>query len=328
MPEEIIKDIYRLRIPLPQSPLKELNSYVIKGRQRNLIIDTGMRRGECLDAMRVELDTLGIDLRRTDFFITHFHADHLGLVSELVTETGKIYLNGPDSSRFDPRFTRILEVAARLHGFPEDELKRALDSHPGAKYGPRLPLRLTETHDGQIIEAGDYRFQCVETPGHSFGHTCLYEAEQKMLISGDHILDDITPNIGAWRDDWNLLDEYLKSLEKAEALDVTLVLPGHRNILHDMGRRIEQLKEHHVRRSEEVLLLLKGGLKTAYQVAGGMTWDIDCDSFELFPLSQRWFAVGETIAHLYYLEGLTRVERKIMGEPPEERILWALSAGT
>ena len=55
-PEEVMKGIYRLEIPLPGSPLKAVNSYVIKGRERNLIIDTGMRRRECLDAMRAGLE--------------------------------------------------------------------------------------------------------------------------------------------------------------------------------------------------------------------------------------------------------------------------------
>jgi hypothetical protein len=37
-----------------------------------------------------------------------------------------------------------------------------------------------------------------------------------------------------------------------------------------------------------------------------MTWDIVCDSFDQFPVSQKWFATGEAIAHLVYLEGIGR----------------------
>jgi hypothetical protein len=33
-----------------------------------------------------------------------------------------------------------------------------------------------------------------------------------------------------------------------------------------------------------------------------MTWDLDCDSWESFPRAQKWFATGEAIAHLRYLE--------------------------
>ena len=42
----------RLEIPLPNSPLKSLNSYVVTGADRNLVVDTGLNRPECLKAMQ------------------------------------------------------------------------------------------------------------------------------------------------------------------------------------------------------------------------------------------------------------------------------------
>ena len=83
MPEEICQNIYRIEVPLPENPLKSLNSYVIKGKDRNLVVDTGFNQKICLEAMQTGLSTLGIDLSQTDFFITHFHADHFGLVAVL-----------------------------------------------------------------------------------------------------------------------------------------------------------------------------------------------------------------------------------------------------
>ena len=84
MIEEILANLYKIEIPLPESPLKALNSYVIKNSERNLIIDTGWNQEECMNAMQTGLKELGVDLRKTDFFITHLHADHLGLVSTLL----------------------------------------------------------------------------------------------------------------------------------------------------------------------------------------------------------------------------------------------------
>ncbi len=81
--EEIFPHIYRAEIPLPQNPLKATNSYVIRGEGRYLVIDTGMNREECRKAMENYLSTLAVDLNRTDFFITHLHADHFGLVAHL-----------------------------------------------------------------------------------------------------------------------------------------------------------------------------------------------------------------------------------------------------
>jgi hypothetical protein len=65
MCEEILPNLFRNKIPLPESPLKYLNSYIIKDPERSLIIDTGLNREECLEAMQKGLDTLGIDLSKS-----------------------------------------------------------------------------------------------------------------------------------------------------------------------------------------------------------------------------------------------------------------------
>src|SRR4030067_3590677 len=100
MIEEVAADLYRVEIPLLGNPLKSINSYILKGQDRNLIIDTGMNREECMNAMQVGLKSLGVDLRKTDFFITHFHVDHLGLVSNLATDHSTIYLSQVDAEIF------------------------------------------------------------------------------------------------------------------------------------------------------------------------------------------------------------------------------------
>ena len=93
--EEICSDLFCIKVPLPDSPLKYLNSYVVRAPDRSLIIDTGLNRKECLEAMQKGLDTLGIDLSKSDIFITHLHADHFGLVSELATDSTNILFSRP-----------------------------------------------------------------------------------------------------------------------------------------------------------------------------------------------------------------------------------------
>jgi len=66
---EVMDRLYRIEVPLPNSPLKELNSYVIKSDDRNLVIDTGFNRSVCFDAMQKGLGDLGIDLSRADFLV-------------------------------------------------------------------------------------------------------------------------------------------------------------------------------------------------------------------------------------------------------------------
>jgi len=50
----------------------------------------------------------------------------------------------------------------------------------------------------------------------------------------------------------------------------------------------------------------------AYHIASKMTWDIDCENWEQFPAAQKWFAVGEAIAHLQYLENEGKIKRQVI----------------
>ncbi len=86
MIEVMFPNFYRLEIPLPQNPLKYLNSYLIKGQGRNLLIDTGFNQEVCKNALLDGLRTLEVSLEETDIFITHLHADHSGLISAVATE--------------------------------------------------------------------------------------------------------------------------------------------------------------------------------------------------------------------------------------------------
>ncbi|MBT3225329.1 MAG: MBL fold metallo-hydrolase [Deltaproteobacteria bacterium] len=310
MPEEILPGFYRLEIPLPDSPLKSLNSYIITGSTRNLIIDTGFNREECLAAMQKGLRSLNIDLTCTDFFITHLHADHFGLVEKLKTPTSTIYFNRPDAEILDgwDGFEHMFTYAAE-NGFPETELRNAFKQHPGKKFGTQWVPELKILQDGDLLEVGDYKLTCIETPGHSLGHTCLYEADKRLLISGDHILGDITPNIQGWSDQQDMLKFYLNSLDKVYPLVVDLVLPGHRSMFTNFRERIDELKHHHMARLDEILSILDQGSRHAYGVASKMHWDIKCDSWEQFPVPQKWFATGEAIAHLRYLEETHQILR-------------------
>jgi glyoxylase-like metal-dependent hydrolase (beta-lactamase superfamily II) len=326
--EELLPDLYRVEIPLPGNPLKALNSYVIKGRERFLLIDTGLNREECLRAMLSALKKLEVDLSRTDFFITHLHSDHSGLVDTLATDTSKVYFNKLEASfpafqGFEKSEKYWEELLAFYHsnGFPEGEIKKVREGHPGYRYSIKRQINLVTTEEGDEIEVGDYLFRCIETPGHSPGHTCLYEANKKVLVCGDHILFDITPNITCWRQMENSLKQYLANLEKVYTLDVDLVLPGHRSLGNDQRRRIMELQEHHRKRLNEALLALEGGGKTAWEVAPYITWDIGCNSWGEFPSVQKWFAVGETIAHLDYLEADGRARK----ETKDHKVLYSLA---
>jgi len=314
MIEEILPNLYKIEIPLSKSPLKALNSYVIKNSERNLVIDTGWNQEECMNAMQTSLRELGVDIRKTDFFITHLHADHFGLVSNLMTDTTTIYFNQPDADRFRSGFPWDDFVTfARLNGYPENELQAIRQTHPGFMFRAKDDLVFYILKEGDTISIGDYVFKCVETPGHTWGHMCLFEPNKKIFVAGDHILNNITPNIQLWSDEWNPLKEYLASLDKVYEIDIELVLPGHRGISKNCKERIKELKNHHLRRLDEIISILEKGNKNAFQVASQMTWDITYDSWDLFPVSQKWFATGEAISHLKYLEEIGKIKTEMRG---------------
>lgn len=311
-PEQIYPNLFRIKIPLPDTPLKYLNSYVIKSPERNLIIDTGFNCRECLDAMMAGLKEIEIDLGRTDIFITHFHADHFSLIPKLQTQATRIYFNRPEAELLEnwQGFGKMVSHA-EMNGFPKSDLKAALNAHPGSKFGVKWIPDADMLSEGYILNYGDYTFTCIETPGHTMGHICLYESRQKILITGDHILGDITPNIQCWDDLQNPLKQYFNSLDKVRKLDVRLVLPGHRRPLTDLATRINELVNHHKIRLDEILDILKQGSQTAFEIASKMNWDIKAKSWNEFPIAQQWFATGEALAHLRYLEEENSVSRQL-----------------
>ena len=316
MTEEIAPDLYRIKIPLPDTPLKYLNAYVIRAEPRSLIVDTGLNHDMCFDAMQAGLAEIGVDINQADLFITHLHADHFGLVTRLATENTRVFFNRPDAEIIEnwQGFEPMIRYAAQ-NGISEETLRASLKKHPGRKFGTdwRPPLRLLR--DGQEMETGRYRWTCVHTPGHTQGHMCLYEPDHQILIAGDHLLIDITPNIQCWSEDDDPLRSYLASLEKVRQLEVKQVLPGHRRLFTNCRERIDELTSHHHQRLEEVMeILSRRGPLNALETASYMTWDIEADTWEAFPPAQKWFATGEAIAHLRFLETAGRLYRRT-GEP-------------
>ena len=302
---EIKKDIYRIEVPLPKNPMLLLNSYLIVGNDRNLLIDTGFNRPECHKAVFSALDELHIKIDQTDLFITHLHADHSGQIFSLKTDSNIAYA--------EPRESHVIN---RLHDdsywehiyneFCRQGLKlpkhEAIPTHPGYMWKPDDTVDFTDIHDGDILKVGDYELRVVVVPGHSPGHSCLYDEKKKILFAGDMILGDITPNLCYEVGLNNPLKEYVKSLDVIESLDIDTILVGHRNMLDDVYGRINSLREHHTLRCKEALDVLKRyGPLDSWDAAAQMTWDIEAKDWNAFPSSQKWFATGEAEAHMLFL---------------------------
>ena len=320
MIEELCKNIYRIGVPLPGNPLKELNSYFIKGKDSDLLIDTGFRREPCLKALQEGLDELGSDPARRDVLLTHLHSDHSGLADLIVGKGRKIYIHEKDHAlllRFrettipEFRYQRFIE-----EGFAKSDLDEMFRTNPAMTEAmDSTACKFSLLQDGDPVPAGDYTLKTLFVPGHTPGNCMFFLQEEQILFSGDHVLFDITPNITYWPGVADSLGDYIDSLKKYHDLPVRLSLPGHRHS-GTYQERVEELLVHHVRRLSEAYALVQEhpGL-SACEIAGLMKWKIRAASWDTFPIVQKWFAVGECLAHLdYHMQrGRLRTETDVDG---------------
>lgn len=315
MIEEIRPNLYRIPIPLPNSPLKELNSYLFWGKDHSLLVDTGFRHEVCRKALFDALEELRVPREELDVVLTHLHSDHAGLAPEVITGEGVIYLSEPDLREVqgmdgEEDFFTVTNRINRAEGFSEEELSQRGQNDPAHSMAPEPTDRYRPLTEDMTLEAGEFRLKPLLMPGHTPGQMCFWLEEQGILLTGDHVLFDITPNITAWPAMEDALGSYLDSLNRVRPYEGALALPGHRG-RGDLGQRIDQLLEHHQRRLEEAYGLVKAQPgQNAYQLAGQMTWKIRARNWAEFPPSQRWFAVGECLSHLEHLMALGLVERE------------------
>ncbi len=320
MIEQIREGIYRIEVPLPGTPLKAVNNYYIHGGDgRSLWIDLGFQREVCRQAVLSAMEELKVDRSRTDFFLTHMHEDHSGLIRDLATGENRVYC-----SKIDGETVRQYTKKLGIRKFTEFSKRNApellehydeiMDSRE-PETGPPLHGEYIYLKEDDILRIGKYRLCCVDTPGHTEGHLCLYEEGQRLFFSGDHILGRITPNITKWDDNsGDVLGTYLNSLERLRPLKVETVLPGHRMVFSEFGQRIDELQHHHKQRLAEVLGIVGDRFLYAWQVASHMQWSLTYKNWSDFPVAQQLYATGEALSHLYYLHKKGRLAMMQQGD--------------
>jgi glyoxylase-like metal-dependent hydrolase (beta-lactamase superfamily II) len=318
MVTKLAENLYTIPVPLPNNPLKNLNTYVLTG-SRNLLIDTGFHQDACREALEAGLRELGISMEDTDIFLTHLHSDHTGLAPDIRGKNTKIFIGAYDLSHMPGSHStfswKSSDERFAAEGFPRELLAVLTERNPAQGLSPVPYDDYIPVQDGDHFCYGGHDFQAILTPGHTPGHLCLYEEKTGICILGDSVLFDITPNITRWVGMEDSLGDYLKTLERLKKLSVTMPLPAHRTSQTDLSGRCDALIAHHQRRCQEVRNILSGKLPmTAWDVASHMTWKIRCNSWADFPTPQKWFAVGEAMAHLDHLIALGEVLRTTDGK--------------
>lgn len=310
---EVTPGIYQLTLPNPAyAALRYVNTYLVRGSDGYLLIDTGWS-DEALASLQQQLTKVGISFSDiSQIVVTHTHPDHYGLASRLKQLSGaKLAWHHLEIDIIESRYTNKTEFLSRLdqwwrvNGVSATELPRFREDFLKITRGVISPVLPDVTlHGGETIATGVFDLQVLNTPGHSAGHISLYEPNQKILFSGDHILPNITTNTGISllfsQSHNNPLGDYLNSLNQIKHLEVNLILPGHENRFTGLKRRVEKLIQHHKQRTAEVARTIKTEAKTACQVATELTWMPDTKGIgwqDLDPWSQK-LAIAETVAHL------------------------------
>ena len=210
-------------------PLMRCNIWHVRGRDRDLMIDTGMGIASLREAARDLID------KAITAVATHTHGDHTGghhefedcLVHRAEVEGLRAPAADAGSLSFagmGADFVRYLNEAG-YHADPDGLLVTAL---PRAGYDlkayrlkPAPATRIVE--DGDRVDLGDRSFEILHLPGHSPGSIGLWEQASGILFSGDCIYDG--PLLDGLSD--SHIPDYIASMKRLRDLPVRLVHAGH-----------------------------------------------------------------------------------------------------
>ncbi len=207
--------------------LMRCNIWHVRGRDRDLMIDTGMGIMSLVEAARDLLD------KKIVAVATHGHADHVGGHHEFdETIAHRLEADWLANPRSDRHLVRTGRDARGRSEFKvaqydvDDGLVTALPyaGFDVADYEVKPARNVRAVEEGSVVDLGDRRFEVLHLPGHSPGGLGLWEASTGTLFSGDTIYD------GALIDEFEHSDipTYVRTIERLRELPVAVVHAGHR----------------------------------------------------------------------------------------------------
>ena len=228
--EKVRDGLWSIPVPLPNNSLRYVLVYVFETDRGPYLIDAGWNTDDAFGALSAGMEEVGCDMADVQgVMVTHIHPDHYGLAGRIREASGAwISLHPADAElihdRYDEPDDLLDRVAAalRTHGRAGRGAGRRCRTPPcrSCRWSTRSsPTSCSRT--GHKPEVPGWDLTAIWTPGHSPGHLCFYEATHELMLSGDHVLPRITPNIpyhpqaGA-----NPLGDYLASLDKLEPYEV------------------------------------------------------------------------------------------------------------
>ncbi len=330
---EVADQVYRLALPLGIHGVPTVSAYLLRGEDGDTLVDCGIAAGvdggdpgpDGTAAVSAALAAAGSTLERlARLVVTHAHIDHFGLAGEVVRRSGgELWMHRRtdlDLAKYDDPDEavdrRTLMLADHgLYGSELTETSEGLRDWLPVMPSVGRPSRLLD--GGERFSAGGRTWEIVHTPGHSPGHVCLWNAEERLLCSGDHLLQVVSPPVTFERGfEPDPMGSYLDSLDRVRDLAPDLVLPGHGTPFRGGARRAEAIAASKRRRLTQVRELVEGRARTVPELTSEL--------FGAAPLtgSQRHFVTAEILAYLAYHEArrvLARTRR------PDGVFLWSMN---
>jgi glyoxylase-like metal-dependent hydrolase (beta-lactamase superfamily II) len=307
---EVATGVFELRLPIPfEDGL--VNVFLFTDGEEADLLDCGMNAEDSLETIHLALEHLGSKrLRR--LVVTHIHPDHYGAAGVLAGRgLADLYMHRLEVPLVHPRYVElehlVEEVRSYLlvNGVPIEEADVLSNSQRALSQVVKPADPSVQLDGAEHIEMGRHTLRVEWTPGHSPGHICLYAPSEGLLFAGDHILPDLSPNIGLHPQSTpDPLHDYLGGLRRMADLGPKLVLPGHGRPLADAPRRVDALVAHHHRRLDQILEILGREEKTGWQLALDLWGPRD-------NLYEKRLALQEGLAHLQALAVEGRVNKSV-----------------
>ena len=308
-------DIHPIIVPTPFL-VGPVNVYLLDGPEPALI-DAGPNTPEAMSALREGLAALGHNLSDIrHLVITHSHPDHFGMAARIVAESGarvyshrynvdRLATGRPDGDQPDGRMNLLFEEsgvpASVMEGMQKDFDRSASFTQPLA-----VDVVL---EDGDALRLGEHDWMAIHTPGHARGHACLFDSENRCLLSGDHLIRDISSNpiveppLPGETERPHTLAQYMRSLRRTADMDIAIALPGHGPAITEVRALVAQRLRFHQRRADSIAAILAQKPSTVYEIVQA--------HFPPMRGMGAFLAVSEVIGHLDVLEeeGRVRSER-------------------
>ncbi|MEU1599437.1 MBL fold metallo-hydrolase [Streptomyces sp. NPDC005708] len=324
--EHLAGDIWSVPVPIPANPLRYALSYLVPGDAGLVVVDPGWDSAEGWEALCRGLAEAGATPADvTGIVATHVHFDHHGMTTRLKAACDAWVAMHPAERDSLPHRRPAQERSSRHSartwllnaGASENDVRELLgppdEENPSDAFRMAEPDLLLDDKDRVPLEGRE--LVALWTPGHTPGHLCLAEPAARVVLTGDHVLPRITPNIGLHgrRPGQAPLADFLSSLERLADWDDHEALPAHEYRFRGLATRTRQLRDHHARRLDELLAVVDAlGRPTLWEVTAHLSWSRPWE--QVGPM--RIAALAETEAHAEHLIAQRRLVRSGEGERP------------